>query len=255
MALTTVSASMFIRNVVSKVTTYTATKYDDLILCSGSAFTVTLPAASDGVKMFVIRKTDTSLTNIITVARAGSDTFTDNAASLTSTTLNTIGETITLVSDGVSVWHVLDRHIPSVSTSYTISASSWAAGVGSYTASYKRLQDSAQILIKMILSGAVTADQLTFSMTQLVGNAGFTVDIADFLVTAAAEEMMAVGTWIGYDRGAAIYGGEAAYYGVNNNILLFNNNNNAVTQNTPFTWGNLDTIGINIIVPISGWKG
>lgn len=102
-------------SVVSKTTTYVATRADDVILCSGSAFTVTLPAASGSMKKFVIKKTDSSLTNIITVARAGSDTI-DGA---TSTTLNTQYESVIIVSDGTSVWNILDRNYPTNEVAYT----------------------------------------------------------------------------------------------------------------------------------------
>lgn len=110
-------ATGYSSSVVSKTTTYTATFADDVILCSGSAFTVTLPAASAGTKRLVIKKTDSSFTNIITLARAGSDTI-DGA---TSTTLNTLAETVVLVSDGVSSWNILSREYFKGSTAYTMS--------------------------------------------------------------------------------------------------------------------------------------
>lgn len=101
--------------VTSKTTTYTATTSDDIILCSGSAFTITLPAASNTGKILRIQKTDSSLSNVITISRAGGDTI--NGA--TSTTLNTQYEIITLVADGSSNWTILDRRYPSEWTTYT----------------------------------------------------------------------------------------------------------------------------------------
>lgn len=97
-------------SVVSKTTTYTATTDDSLILCSGSSFTVTLPAASagGGGKILRIQKTDASTSNIITIARAGSDTI----QGLTSTTLNTQDEVVTLMSDGALTWYIQDRSYP-----------------------------------------------------------------------------------------------------------------------------------------------
>ncbi len=104
-------------SVVSKTTTYTMLSTDDLILASGSAFTVTLGAASATPgKQITIKKTDSSLTNIITVARAGSDTI-DGA---TSVTLNTQYEYFTLVSDGTSSWAVVAHSYPQVWTSQTM---------------------------------------------------------------------------------------------------------------------------------------
>jgi hypothetical protein len=56
-------------SVVSKTANYTASTSDDAILCSGSAFTVTLPTAVGNTgKRFYLKKTDSSTSNIITVA-------------------------------------------------------------------------------------------------------------------------------------------------------------------------------------------
>ncbi len=86
--------------VVSKITTYAAAATDEVILCSSSAFTVTLPSAVTGRRV-TIKKTDSSLSNVITVARAGSDTI----EGVTSFTLLKQFEYITLVSDGTATWY------------------------------------------------------------------------------------------------------------------------------------------------------
>lgn len=109
-------------SVVSKTTTYTATSSDDVILCSSSAFTMTLPAASSNSgKVFYIKKTDSSLSNIITIARAGSDTIVDGTSGRTSTTLNTMDETITIISDGTATWYVLNRTYSALNTTFSMS--------------------------------------------------------------------------------------------------------------------------------------
>lgn len=83
----------------TKTGNYTVTTSDDVILCSGAAFTLTLFASSGNTgRVLTIKKTDSSLTNIITVSGDGGF----------STTLNTIGETIVIVCDGTT-WQVLDR--------------------------------------------------------------------------------------------------------------------------------------------------
>lgn len=104
--------------VVSKTAAYTATDADDVILCdaSSAAFTITLPTAV-GIsgKYFFIKKTDSDYTKAVTIDGNGSETIDGS----TTTTLNTQGETLKIVSDG-SNWFVVDRYIPSVTTLYSL---------------------------------------------------------------------------------------------------------------------------------------
>lgn len=101
--------------VTSKTTTYTATNSDDVILASGSAFTVTLyAAAGNSGRVLRIKKTDSSLSNIITIDGNSSETI-DGALT---TTLNTQYEEVALLCDG-SNWHILNRSYPSVYVAYT----------------------------------------------------------------------------------------------------------------------------------------
>jgi hypothetical protein len=95
-------------SVVSKTTTYTSTPSDEVILCSGSAFTLSLAAVTgnSGIS-HTITKTDSSLTNIITISGTG-----------VSTTLNTAGESVRVVCDGSS-WYIVDRCIPTNRASWT----------------------------------------------------------------------------------------------------------------------------------------
>lgn len=93
----------------AKTTTYTALSTDNIISCSGSAFTVTMPSVATVTGTpYYITKSDSSLTNIITISGTG-----------ISTTLNTQDETILVVSDGTN-FRILERHMPSGWTSYTL---------------------------------------------------------------------------------------------------------------------------------------
>lgn len=90
--------------VMNLTTTYSVGATDDVLLCSGSAFTITLPAAI-GVpgRVLYIKKTDASALNIITIARTGSDTI-DGALTLA---LTAQYETAVLISDAASNWAVI----------------------------------------------------------------------------------------------------------------------------------------------------
>lgn len=92
--------------VISKTSAYTLVPSSDdtcLADATSTAFTVTLPAASgNGGKKFTIKKID-STSNIVTIARAGSDTI-DGA---TSALLSLQYESVTLVSDGSAAWYII----------------------------------------------------------------------------------------------------------------------------------------------------
>lgn len=102
-------------SVVSKSSGYVATTSDDVILCSGSAFTVTLYAAAGNVgKVLKIKKVDSSLVNVITIDGNLSETIDGQLT----TTLNTIYEEVELLCDG-SNWHLLTRLNRTNPTTYT----------------------------------------------------------------------------------------------------------------------------------------
>lgn len=105
-----------ILSINSQTSGYTALTSDDVILASSAAFTVTLyTAVGNAGKQLIIKKTDSSLTNIITIDGNASETIDGD----TTTTLNTEGEAIRIVSDG-SNWQILERKIPSKANSYTM---------------------------------------------------------------------------------------------------------------------------------------
>ena len=93
---------------------YTATSSNNVILASGGAYVVTLPQASGSTGQILdIKKTDSSLSNIITIFGNGA-----NIDGNTSTTLNTINEQVSLTCDGFN-WWILSRVTKTAPTSYT----------------------------------------------------------------------------------------------------------------------------------------
>lgn len=113
-------------SVVAKTTTYLATLLDDVIKCSGSAFTVSLPAAaSSNRKVLIIKKTDATLANIITIDPNSTELI-DGASTIT---LNTLNESVTIVCNGVG-WDIIS-HFSNISpTAYT---PSFGTGFGTVT--------------------------------------------------------------------------------------------------------------------------
>jgi hypothetical protein len=104
----------------SKTTTYTALVSDDVILAStaGGLWTLTLPTpVGISGKLFKIKKTTADFIVLTISTPAGNLVGTNGSAS--TTTLNTIGEYIEIVSDGTN-WNITQRVIPSVPTLYTL---------------------------------------------------------------------------------------------------------------------------------------
>jgi hypothetical protein len=92
-----------ILSVVAKTTAYSILTTDDVILCSSAIFSVTLPTAVGNTgKVFRIKKTDSSTTNIITVATTSSQTIDGS----TTRALGIQYEAVAVVSDGAN-WSVI----------------------------------------------------------------------------------------------------------------------------------------------------
>ena len=96
-------------NVRTTTITTTALTTDAVILASGNVLTVNLyTAVGNNGRNLVIQKTDNSLTNIITVDPSGSETLTGASTTTLTTTLNTGGESLSIISNG-SNWFIDSR--------------------------------------------------------------------------------------------------------------------------------------------------
>lgn len=104
--LTPAVRSYIAPTVQTKTSAYTAVLGDGLILCSSSAFAVTLfTAVGNAGALIGVKKTDNSLANIITINTTGGQTINFGTSSPTSITANTIGEYWLFESDGAN-WQV-----------------------------------------------------------------------------------------------------------------------------------------------------
>lgn len=244
-------------NITAKTANYTLLNTDDVIVATatGGAFTLTLPsAASNSGKIYFIKRLDTTLANAVTVARAGSDTILDGAASSTTTALHTIGETIALMSDGVSVWYVLNRRIPQVTVSFTPTGS-WVSGTTSYTGYYTRRGNLCEFQIRVLQTGgAPTAVTLTVNLPT-----GVVIDTAKLLGFAALYNF-GVATY--NDTGVVIFAGNPVGYSSTTALVAGLNvvsGTNIVTgtasSTAPFAFNDGDFVDLKFTVPVSGWNG
>lgn len=153
-------------NVVSKTTTYGASITDGLILCSSSAFTVTLPTAiGNSGAIMRVKKTDSSFANIITIATTSSQTI---DGSLT-VTLNTQYEEFSVCSDGAN-WQVLAHTFPEVQTSYTPTFQ--GCGTVASVQIYWVRSGTGVILSGNFTTGTVTAAEMQMTLPSGLTSAG-----------------------------------------------------------------------------------
>jgi hypothetical protein len=248
-ATVTAAASTTVK---SKTTTYTILSSDGVILCSasGGAFTVTLPTAVGQTSMIKIQKTDTTF-NAVTVGTTSSENITDLGSSATTTTLNTIGEEITLASDNAG-WQVIERRIPSKWISDN-SAITLSAGFGTVTAaSYWRMRVGDSLRIRgSFNTGTVAAS---------TGSIGLGNSLAmDSAKMAAVTQQ--VGDYGGGFSAATNFtsnnAGKIFYDGTDtaNVYIAIGASSSGYTKiNVSGNMNNSSKVVFDFLVPISGWK-
>ena len=233
----------------AKTTTYTILTTDDVIAASasGGAFTLTLPsAATAGTKAYRIKKTDSTF-NAVTIARAGSDTI----AGGTSTTLNTQGEAIYFISDGVSAWTILNRDTDTPWTSFT---PAWSAvsvnpaiGNGSLVANWRRRGDSLECtyLITMGSTSTYGTGDWIFGYPS-----GLQVNTTKLQGSSSNNTMIGFGGVVQ----SAYHSLVTVYDAVTQFRASADNASGRVSASSPEAWGNGQTLMITAIVPITGWN-
>lgn len=236
---------------VAKTANYTATSTDDTILCSGSAFTITLPAAASNTgKIFKIKKTDSALANIITIDGNTSETI---DGSLT-TTLNTSNEAIEIQCDGTG-WNILSRTIPSSwSGSYTPTGA-WTTNT-TYSAKWKREGSNCRFRVKISLTGspqAATDATVTYlpsgmsavDTSAMVSTSGLPI-LGSADVQASSNHYFA---WVVYSSSTVVK--LLAIAGANTNT----HNGVFVSTSSPSAYASGDYVDMEFTIPITGWSG
>lgn len=218
---------------------------------SSGAIAATLPdCATNAGKVFFFKKTTSDL-NAVTISRAGSDTIIDSAAAVNSTTLNTIGEEIMLVSFGSTVWQVFNRRIPSIWVAFTPGGGGFIDGDVTPTGQWRRVGDSMQVMA-------------VYSMTSVPGNGAIqiilplslTVDTSKLPTSTASSACL--GSAQAIEGGVGVHAG-IARYSSSTTISFIGTDTAAWTgatgSNSPFNWGASDVFSTVFTVPISGWNG
>lgn len=247
-------------NYTTKTGNYTATSDDDVIFCSGAAFTITLYAASGKTgRVLTIKKTDSSLTNIITIDGDGTETI---DGSLT-TTLNTINETVVLVCDGTN-WQILDRKTETgwvdagtMTVTATTTNPNKATSPDIDKVVWRRVGDSAEIIWRYKQSNITGAS--AGSGTYLVAlPSSLTADTTLFPenTTLLESDIFAtyIGTWnVGIDS-TANEDWAGVYLYDSTNVIARSPGFNWGSAHYPFNNSNQFGTTLTATVPISGWN-
>lgn len=247
-------------NYTTKTGSYTATTDDDVILCSGAAFTITLYAASGKTgRILTIKKTDSSLTNIITIDGNGTETI---DGSLT-TTLNTINETVVLVCDGTN-WQILDRKTETgwvdggaITITATTTNPNKASSPDVDKVVWRRVGNSAEIIWRYKQSNTTGAS--SGSGTYLFAlPSSLSVDTTLFPTSTATTESDLYATLVGYSGIGS--DADTEYVGA---MCLYDSTKVSMRSYTGFSFGSghfalasFNQLGfsLSIVVPISGWN-
>lgn len=253
--------------VAAKIADYTLLSTDDFITVDSDAdangFTITLPDnATNTGKVYTIKRIGTTFATAraVTVARAGSDTITDSTSGLTSTTLNTPGEEIQIVSLGTGVWQIIQRRIPSVWTSYTPTID-LTGGATTGVGFWRRVGDSIEVRADFTFTTVFTGGTPETNIPT-----GLTFDTAKIPGTEVGATVPVLGMAHCYDVGSDVYVASAIYAsttGVVCRIYIDDAGTssgyvataNAISTTNPFTWANNDRMLFYYTAPVTGWNG
>lgn len=238
----------------SVTTTDSPSNSDNVLVCSGASFTITLYTAvgNTGRTLDIIHN-GTSLTQAYTLATTSGQTIGGIASG--SYVLHTNGERLRLISDG-SNWQIIGHNTDTPWVSFTPTSVTWLANV-TLTGFWRRQGDSIEIEVNIAVSGTPTTATMTFNT--LPGS--LTIDTAKvasplsgpFQATANASYVDANGVdipgWATLDNSSGLM--QCRYFAVSGALTQYA----AVTQAAPFTWASGDNANFkNIVLPISGWQ-
>lgn len=234
-------------NVVSKTTTATLLTTEDVILAdsTGGAFTISLPTAvGNSGKIYDLIKEDNNFT-VITIDADGTELING----LSTTTLNTVGESLRIVSDNVG-WKILQRSTPAIWMTYTPTFS-----VTNATIAAKWFRRGEHLLVESIITFSGASATTTTLPTPLPS--GLTINTTSMVSTLGSVK----GGGNLFDNGTGFLA-ITPFYDTNTTIAprahsVISGQNYLVQCNpnadSPMVYASGDYIKMNFEVPILGW--
>lgn len=236
----------------SKTSAYTVLETDGVVLADATSagFTVTMYDAQDTQgKEVTIRKTDSTL-NVVTISLVG--------AATTSTTLNTQGEEVRLITDGAN-WIILSRYVPAVWNNSWVSFGAGGSGItaiNSQVVTAQRVGASLRIRARLNLNVAAATGYITLPSGIALDPTYYTSSQTIFGMWVANQ---ANNLWGNTSRIGAVFG-----FTGNTDRLYFaltgtGDNLTEVSGGGTITWNAViasgSSIAFDIVIPVSGWNG
>ncbi len=214
---------------------------------SGGIFTTVLPTAVGNTgKVLVFEYSDTGFANAWTLDGNGAQTV----AGAATTTLNTPGEVLELISDN-SNWRRKSRYIPEAPTAYTPTGS-WSTNT-TYTGFWARSGAYLYVEVQIALAGAPTSALLTINLP-----AGVTIDTAKRASGTDADSVLGQATI--RDNGVFVCE-SVVLYSSTTAVKVSSADDSAggvaltpVSEVSPITFAASDEIHLSFKVPIVEWK-
>jgi len=239
-------------NVVSKTAAYTITSSDSIVLVSGGTFYITMPDAtltSSQNKVFTVKKTDASLTNVISINTTSSQSINWGTTSYISVPLNTQGEDWSLVSDG-SNWQVLDHNARTQPVAYTPSFLGWNSV--SAVSFYSWREGNRLWFTGQFTGGTANGANASFTLGfNGVNNPG--IDIDSNIINSTSGGMRSTGMQFASDNTAGSYGTNMMQPFTSTREIFFTIGGQS-TVNSGGTLGTGTRLYLGIgSAPINGW--
>lgn len=250
----------------AKTANYNVLAADQLLTgdSSGGAFTFTLPDVAENTgKRLIFKKISTDFTPI-TIDGDGADV--DGGAT---TTLNTEGETLEIVSDGVE-WLRVNRHIPSVWTAFTMNVRGTTTDPTKATtpdrdfARWRRVGDSIEIYYDYTQSSLTGAnDGVGLYIFDLPGAGDIEIDPAKAYDSSLASNGIVGPASSTFNGSTPTYLGQAVIYdefGVSLKLVDVTSGSGGTfdvgeSTGSGFAQSNDVRYGFSYKVPILGWVG
>lgn len=253
------AAAVTTYSITSKTAAYTLTASDYTVTAdaSGGAFTLTLPAAaSNSGRIFLIKRTDNTPANAVTIDGNASETI-DGA---TTRPLYTQYESLSIQSDGTN-WVVLDHKCDTSTTAYTptwtASTTNPTIGNGTLSGFWTRNGDRLIGQIRVAIGSTSTAGSGTYRFALPTG---MTIDSAKISLSTGSTISNTIGDGHLYDSGVSSYPIQVNWDATNSviNGSFWGNTAsisdlNFVNSGTPFAPTTNDEYILNFSVPITGW--
>lgn len=243
---TKLSAQM---TVVSKTTTYLATTSDDIINvdATGGAWTLSLYAASGNAgRQLIIKRTDTSFTNAVTIDPNGAETIDGQIASRK---LYTINESFVIVCDG-SGWKITSHHIPGDQKTFTPAWTGITVGNGTQIGRWHREKNFMVGWVSFVMgsTSSITGSPKVTVPGSLTIDTTWQPDNTSNVVGVGAWIEISVATW------------QLRITATSDKLELWNHNVSTggtvfavLSATAPATWATSDALHFNFKIPITGW--